>query len=142
MAMRYRVSRRIEAPISTVWALLTDATSYAEWNRAVISIEGPIEQGRTVSLTSIVNPERSFKLKVIELVSPNRMVWSDGMPLGLFRGDRIYELVEQQGVTTFSMTEEYTGPLAPLITKTIPDMTESFDQFADGLKQAAETVSS
>ena len=36
------------------------------------------------------------------------------------------------------MTEVYTGPLAGLITKTIPDMTDSFDKFADGLKSAAE----
>ena len=38
----------------------------------------------------------------------------------------------------FSMTEEFTGPLAGLITTAIPDMTESFNQFADGLKTAAE----
>ncbi len=37
------------------------------------------------------------------------------------------------------MEEVYSGPLAPLITKAIPDLTESFDQFADGLKQAAAT---
>jgi hypothetical protein len=36
------------------------------------------------------------------------------------------------------MTEEYTGLLAGLFTKAIPDLTESFDLFADGLKVAAE----
>lgn len=36
------------------------------------------------------------------------------------------------------MTEEFTGPFTGLITKAIPDMTESFNQFADGLKAAAE----
>ena len=142
MPMRYHVSRRIEAPIETVWSLLTDATTYRDWNPAVISITGPIELGGTVSLVSIVNPKRSFTLKVTEMAEPNRMVWSDGMPLGLFRGDRVYELDEQQGSTTFTMTEEYGGLLAPLITKTIPDMTDSFDQFADGLKSAAEAVTS
>ncbi len=136
--MRYHVSRSISAPISEVWALLTDATTYEAWNPAVISIEGAIEVGETISLVSIVNPKRSFNLKVTEMDAPKRMVWSDGMPLGLFRGDRTYELVEREGATTFSMTEEYSGLLAPLITKTIPDMTDSFEQFADGLKAAAE----
>jgi len=138
--MRYRVSREINAPIDVVWALLTDATTYGEWNPAVISIEGVIEAGRTVSLVSVVNPKRSFNLKVTEMDAPNRMVWSDGMPLGLFRGVRTYELVPTGVSTTFSMTERYTGLLAPLITKTIPDMTDSFEQFADGLKAAAEAA--
>ena len=138
--MRYHVSRSISAPIDEVWALLTDSTTYDDWNPAVISIEGHIRAGEPISLVSIVNPKRSFNLKVTEMDAPNRMVWSDGMPLGLFRGDRTYELVQGDGSTTFSMTEEYTGPLAPLITKTIPDMTDSFDQFADGLKAAAEAA--
>jgi hypothetical protein len=140
MAMRYQVSRTIEAPIAKVWSLLTDASTYGEWNPAVISIGGPIELGSTIELVSIVNPKRSFNLKVIEMAAPERMVWSDGMPLGLFRGDRTYELVEHGGSTSFSMTEEYSGVLAPLITRTIPDMTESFEMFADGLKNAAEAT--
>lgn len=138
--MRYHVSRNISAPIADVWALLTDATTYERWNPAVISIEGSIEVGEKISLVSIVNPKRSFSLTVTEMDAPNRMVWSDGMPLGLFRGDRTYELVERDGATTFSMTEDYSGLLAPLITKTIPDMTDSFEQFADGLKTASEAA--
>lgn len=51
---------------------------------------------------------------------------------------RTYRLVERDGSMEFSMTEEFTGPLAGLITTAIPDMTESFNQFADGLKTAAE----
>jgi hypothetical protein len=39
------------------------------------------------------------------------------------------------------MVEEYTGPLAGLITRSIPDMNESFQQFADGLRAAAEASS-
>jgi len=66
------------------------------------------------------------------------MVWSDGMPLGLFRGVRTYRLDPAGSGTAFSMTEEFSGPLAGLITKAIPDLTESFNQFADGLKAAAE----
>jgi hypothetical protein len=36
------------------------------------------------------------------------------------------------------MTELLSGPLSGLITRMIPDMTDSFNQFADGLKTAAE----
>lgn len=138
MAKQYSVSRTIDAPAQVVWDLLTDAASYDDWNDAVISIEGPIAQGGTIKLVSIVNPKRTFKLKVAAMDSPRRMVWSDGMPLGLFKGERTFVVDEGDGSTEFSMTEEYSGPLAGLITKAIPDMTESFDTFADGLKSAAE----
>lgn len=40
------------------------------------------------------------------------------------------------------MREEYSGTLAPLIGKTMPDMNEAFGQFADGLKAAAEAGAS
>jgi hypothetical protein len=68
------------------------------------------------------------------------MVWGDMMPLGLFEGERTYRLEEVAGGTEFSMTELLSGPLAGLITRTIPDMTDSFNQFADGLKTAAEAT--
>ena len=138
MTDRYHVSRKIAASPQAVWDLLSDTSTYADWNPAVVSISGTIEEGNTVSLVSIVNPKRTFNLKVTAVEAPHRMVWSDGMPLGLFKGERTY-LVESDGAgSVFSMTEVYTGPLAGLITKTIPDMTDSFNKFADGLKTAAE----
>ena len=138
MTTRYTVSRRINASPEKVWALLTDASTYAAWNRAVVSIEGTIATGNTVSLVSTANPKRTFKLHVAEMTAPNRMVWSDGMPLGLFSGVRTYLVEPREGVTHFEMTEEYTGLLSGLFTKAIPDLTESFNLFADGLKTAAE----
>lgn len=132
------VSRQIDAPPERVWELLADADGYRAWNDAVISIEGPIQQGNTIELVSIVDPSRTFKLKVSEMEAPRRMVWTDGLPLGLFRGTRTYSLHPASGGTRFTMSEEFSGPLSGLIVKSIPDMTESFDRFADGLKDAAE----
>jgi hypothetical protein len=36
------------------------------------------------------------------------------------------------------MRERFSGPLLPLIGRSIPDMGPSFDQFARGLKKRAE----
>lgn len=138
-ARSYQVARTIAAPASVVWGLLSDADSYADWNEAVISIEGPIEVGNTIRLVSVADPKRTFKLKVAEASPPNHMVWADGMPLGLFTGRRTFTIVERdEGACEFSMVEAFTGPLAGLITKAIPDLTPSFETFADGLKSAAE----
>jgi hypothetical protein len=135
----YSVSRSINAGPTTVWGLLTDSGSYPDWNPAVLGIEGDISPGETIKLTSIVNPERQFKLKVTGFDPPASMVWSEGMPLGLFKGVRTYSLKSgPAGTTEFSMQEVFSGLLAPLITKSIPDMTDSFEMLADGLKEEAE----
>jgi hypothetical protein len=39
------------------------------------------------------------------------------------------------------MREEYTGPMLPLIGKSIPDLGPAFQQFATGLKHQAEATS-
>jgi hypothetical protein len=67
------------------------------------------------------------------------MVWKGGMPLGLFKGVRTFTLSPQpDGMTRFTMREEFTGPLLPLIWRSMPDLGPSFAQFAAGLKARAE----
>ena len=135
----YSVERTIDAPPEKVWGLLTDAAAYPSWNPAVLGIEGEIAVGSKIQLRSIVNPKRTFKLNIESMDAPRSMVWSDGMPLGLFKGARTFEVEPSGDGVRFSMEEVYTGLLAPLITRSIPDMTDSFNQFADGLKAAAES---
>ena len=141
MPLSYKVKRTIDARPERVWELLTDAAGYTAWNPTVISLQGQIAVGETIKLVSTVNPKRTFSLKVTELQGPRRMVWSDGMPLGLFKGVRTYSLSPAEAGSEFAMEEVYSGPLAPLITRAIPDLTDSFAQFAEGLKAAAEARS-
>ena len=137
--MAYKVTRTINATPERVWGLLADTAAWEEWNPTVISIDGTIAVGQKVKLVSTLNPKRAFNLSVTKVDAPREMVWSDGMPLGLFKGERTYRLTPQgDGSTEFFMEEVYTGLMAPLITKSIPDMTENFGEFADGLKAAAE----
>jgi hypothetical protein len=135
----YTVKRTIAASPERIWALLVDAESYASWNPAVISLQGRIAEGETIKLLAAVNPKRTFSLKVSGIRPQHEMVWAEGMPLGLFRGVRTISLrALGEAETEFTMQEIYSGPLAKLITKAIPDLNESFAQFADGLKRAAE----
>lgn len=69
----------------------------------------------------------------------SRMVWEGGMPLGLFTGVRTFTLrPTTDGTTEFSMKEEYRGALAPLITRSIPDLTRALASSPTGLKTASE----
>jgi hypothetical protein len=82
---------------------------------------------------------RAFPLKVVDFTPNQRMVLSGGMPLGLFKGERTYTLTaDGDGSVAFAMREEYTGVLAPLITRSIPDLQPSFDEFAANLKKRSE----
>ncbi len=142
MPRSYRVQRRIDAPPARVWAVLTDLEGYDAWNRAVVSVQGELVPGRKIALVSTVAPGRTFRLTVDQVEPPRRMVWTDGMPLGLFRGTRTFTLEpEGPAACTFTMEESFTGLLAPLISKVVPDLTESFRQWADGLAAATEAAS-
>ena len=107
---------------------------------SVVSLRGRIASGEKIELVSTVNPKRRFVLSVSQVEPERRMVWSSGMPLGLFRGVRTFVLEPRpSSQTEFSMREEYFGLLARLITRTIPDLNDAFGQFADGLTAAAES---
>ena len=70
------------------------------------------------------------------------MVWTGGMPLGLFKGVRTFSLTPKGGGVEFTMTEVFSGLMAPLITRSIPDLQPSFEEFAAALKRQAEKGSS
>ncbi len=140
MATTYTVTRTIDATPEAVWSLLADATSWTQWNPTIVSFDGSIAVGEKVELVSTVNPKRAFSLKVTEMAEPRRMVWADGMPLGLFKGVRTYTVTPDNGGTVFTMEEVFSGLLEPLISRSIPDMSDSFEEFADGLKRAAEAA--
>jgi hypothetical protein len=63
-----------------------------------------------------------------------------GMPLGLFRGVRMYTLTPWPGGTRLDIREEYTGPLLPLMWRSMPYLEPSFDQLVRGLKPRAESA--
>jgi hypothetical protein len=136
---RFRTSTTIAAAPPRVWALLTDAPGYPGWNPAVDRIEGRIAPGETIRVFVPVNPGRTFPVKVTDFVPDQRMVWSGGMPAGLFTGVRTFTLSPRAGdATEFTMEEVYSGPLLPLFGRSIPDLSRAFEQFAAGLKEAAE----
>jgi hypothetical protein len=136
----FAASIGIRARPEAIWALLTDAARFPLWNSTVEKVEGRIALRETIRVYAKAAGGRAFALKVSEFVPPARMVWSSGMPLGLFTGTRLFTVTAQpSGETQFAMREEFTGLLAPLITKSIPDLQPSFETFAADLKRRAES---
>jgi hypothetical protein len=129
----------IAATPAVIWDILTDAPHYPDWNTTVSGIDGAIAPGQTITVHATISPGRAFPLRIVAFDAPVRMLWSSGMPLGLFRGERSFELRPTDGGRVeFAMREDYSGVMAPLITKSIPDLQPAFDEFAACLKARAE----
>jgi hypothetical protein len=137
--MEHRAETLIEADPDRIWDVLADASSYPDWDSGVEKVEGRVGLGETIKVYSEVNPGRAFPVKVVEFERARRMVWKGGMPLGLFTGLRTFGLTpEPDSATRFTMHERFSGPLLPLIGRSMPDLGPSFEQFARGLKDRAE----
>jgi hypothetical protein len=135
----FQATTTIAAAPETIWAILTNASSYPEWDPGVERIEGRIAPGEKITAYTKLSPGRAFPVTVTAFEPSRKMVWASGMPLGLFKGERTFTLSPQsQGATNFTLREEFSGPLLPLIGRSIPDMTSTFEQFAAGLKSRAE----
>lgn len=135
--LEVRVGAHIDAPPAAVWAVLSDATAYPEWNSTVLGLEGAIAEGEVIELTSIVDPDRTFELTVSAVVPNEGMVWSDGNRR--FRGERTFTLrARADGTTEFTMREVFTGSMMGMIAPSLPDFRPSFDAFASDLVVAAE----
>ncbi len=135
--LRFETSKQIEAPPSTVWSTLIQTDRWPAWGGGVERVDGQLDAGGRVTL-HVVGQSRPFKLKVARFEPPHHIELNSGMPLGLFTGRRTYDLEPVEGGTRFRMVETFSGPLAPLIGRTIPDLQPSFDAFAAGLARAAD----
>jgi hypothetical protein len=138
----FQVSTVIRATPDAIWEILTDASRYTTWNTTVDKVEGRIAPGEKITVHAKINPGRAFPLKVAEFVPGKKMVWTGGMPLGLFKGERTFALTPRgDGTVEFRMSEVFDGLLSPLIERSIPNLQPAFDEFAAALKKRAETGS-
>ena len=137
----YHASTTIRASAEAVWRILGDTSRWIEWNPTIDEIEGEIALGEKILVRAKISPGRAFPVRVSGLVPPHLMIWTGGMPLGLFRGERSFTLEDREdGSCEFTMHEDFTGLLAPLITRSMPDLQPTFDAFCEALKARAEAT--
>jgi hypothetical protein len=134
----YEAGAVIDADPADVWKVLVDGSSYPSWDSGVERVDGTIGPGEKITVHSSVSPGRAFPVRVTGFSVDRGMTWSGGLPLGLFRGVRTFRLEPRDGGTAFTVREEYTGPMLPLIWRSMPDLGPSFTRFADGLKKRVE----
>lgn len=127
----------IKATPEKIWKLVTEATEYSKWNPTMLGIEGVIGQGQVIRAKSILDPSRSYRLRVSEFVPMSRMVWSDGVA-PFYRAERIFILKAVPGGVDFTLAQHIGGILFPMVSGSVPDFGGTYETVAESLRVAAE----
>lgn len=135
---QFQSSITIAAPPQRVWDVLTNIDLITNGDFGVTAIEGTLDQGQKIKVFSEIAPGQGFPVKVMTMQAPRTMVWKGGLPLGLFTGVRIFDLDPVESGTAFSMSERFSGLMAPIIAKSMPNLQPTFDKFTAALKAHAE----
>jgi hypothetical protein len=144
---RPAASVSIDAPVQSVWAVMTDVGAYGEWNPFVFRAEcpNPPQPGDAIVLhVRWPNGRTSRSPERVSVVEPPRREGDtthatlayvyDGLParLGLVKGTRYQRLTQiGDGPTSYDTVEEFSGPLVGLAGP---------GRVADGFRRHAEAL--
>jgi uncharacterized protein YndB with AHSA1/START domain len=135
----FSATTTINASPETIWEILTNANGYPDWDPGIDRIEGHIAMGEKVKFFTKFNPSRAFAQRVTTFEPGRKMVFIGGLPFGLFKSERTYDLTANaDGTTTYVTREVFSRSQLPLFGRKIPDLTERFEKAAAGLKELAE----
>ena len=138
----YTTTAVIDASPETVWAVLTDAAGYQEWNPEITGIAGRFALGERITAQVRLGSGavRSVTMRVTALEPPLRMEWTGGLPLGLFVGLRTFTVTPRGTGAEFRLHLRMSGPLSSLILRSVGDRQPEVDSFSAALKRRAERV--
>jgi hypothetical protein len=137
----FSTTTSIRATPEAVWAILIDGPGYAQWNPEIVRVDGPIALGEKIKAHVLLHGGvvRPVSVRVTDLEPPRRMVWTGGMPLGLFTGRRTFSITPGNGGSSeFTMHLQFRGLLSSLIAKSLGNRQPDIDALAAGLKKWAE----
>jgi uncharacterized protein YndB with AHSA1/START domain len=123
-----------------VWRVLTDATGYADWNPEIVGIDGRMALSERITARVRLGSGaiRRVPMRVTAFEAPSRMEWTGGLPLGLFVGRRTFTVTPRDGAAEFRMHLRMSGPLTPLILKSVGDRQPEIDKFSSSLRAHVE----
>lgn len=135
----YEAAIAIQASPEKVWEILRDTANYVNWDPDIIRVEGQMALGERIKFFTEFNPDQAFVVKITVFEPNQKIVFTDGLPLGLFKSERTHTLSSSvEGKTLVHTKETFSGLLFPFFGSKIPDLTDSLNAFVVGLKQRAE----
>ena len=136
---RMSAAIEIEVPPSRVWAVLTDLSSYPEWNPLFRAASGEIAVGNRLTLRCFPTGGRPMTIKPkLVVVEPDvELRWTSSLP-GIISGDHSFALSPADGGTRLVQSESFRGLLVPFSGKTLARAEASFAELNEALKKWAE----
>ncbi len=144
MSRKISTETEINAPPQRVWDILTDFSSYSDWNPFIRDLSGKPEKGER--LTAYINPpgKKGMTFRPVVLVSEKdrEFRWLGHFLIpGLFDGEHSFtiEPIDNDRVR-FHHEEIFSGILAPFLWKTLDENTrQGFEDMNRALKYKAES---
>jgi hypothetical protein len=139
----FATTTSIKAAPEVVWAILTDGPGYANWNPEIVRVDGRISLGEKIKAHVNLGGGtiRQVTVRVTALEPMRRMVWTGGLPLGLFTGRRSFSIASGVGsLVEFTMRLHFSGLFSSAIAKSLGNRQPDIDALAAGLKKWAERV--
>jgi len=138
----YRATSTITASPEAVWTVLSGGASWPSWpswDSGVDAVEGRIAVNETVKIRPHAAPSRAYPVRVPRFDPPAYLRFSGRMPLVCSAASAPARCPRGQTARSRSgCARECSGPLFPLIWRSMPDPGPSFQRFARGLKQQVE----
>jgi hypothetical protein len=135
----------IEAPPERVWAILTDFSTYPDWNPFIRRVAGDVAVGERIEVTlqPADSKPQKFRPRVEALDPPHEFCWLGNLGVaGLFDGAHQFRLeAVSGGGTRFIHREEFGGILAGVILRFVGAKTRAgFEAMNAALKDRAEAI--
>ena len=132
----------IDAPVSTVWAVLSDVERWPEWTASIESIRrtrtGPLEVGERVVVAQPRLPTVTYTLTVVD--EGREFTWAAGSAVSRGVGEHVLH-PRVGGGTTATLRVLQHGPAAPLATVLLRGIAQRYVRMeAEGLKARSESI--
>ena len=135
----------IRASAERVWQVLTDFTTYPEWNPFIRRVNGRPEVGERLVVRMQPSGTRGMTFRpTVMKAEPNRQLRWLGRLLvpGLFNGEHIFEIEElDRDRVLFIQREVFKGLLVPLLARSLDRNTKrGFEEMNRALRERVETT--
>jgi hypothetical protein len=144
MSKTIRSDITIAASAEQIWAILTDFSSYPQWNPFVQSISGDLSDGGRLVVRIVPPGEKgmTFKPIITELRQGAILEWLGHLIVpGIFDGRHRFELIgRSDGTTSFTQSEEFSGLIVPLFSAALENTQRGFEASNLALKERSEAA--
>lgn len=137
-----KTSVRIHASPEKVWDILSDLSSWEQWNPFMIKASGEVKVGNKLNLTFHAPGMSAMKMSPTVQWKEDKkgFGWLGSLGMkGIFDGTHNFELVQEGDFTILYHSEKFSGILIPFMRKKLNVNTkEGFEKMNEALKNRCE----